>query len=173
MLCPSTLWKTHQQTIIQSSQLLRFIPCEPALKMTYTSPNNFMMAPSAIPYLVPFSPPAYLSIRNPHLLPLHLSPDWHQAMNVEFDTLLRNGTWTLAPLSPSMNLINLKWVFKIQRKADGSVERYKACVVAKGFHHQQGLDFGETFSPVIKPTTIRIVLSLVVSHRWRIQHIDI
>uniref|UniRef100_A0A2N9H9G4 Reverse transcriptase Ty1/copia-type domain-containing protein n=1 Tax=Fagus sylvatica TaxID=28930 RepID=A0A2N9H9G4_FAGSY len=81
------------------------------------------------------------------------SPHWRRAMNAEFDALMKNGTWVLTPPKPSQNLIGCKWVYRIKRHADGSIERYKARLVAKGFHQQLGIDYGETFSPVVKPTT--------------------
>ena len=84
-------------------------------------------------------------------------------MNLEFDALLKNQTWVLVPPHTAHNVIRCKWVFQIKRNADGSVECYKAHLVAKGFHQLPGVDFGETFSPVIKPTTIRTILSIVVS----------
>uniref|UniRef100_A0A2N9EUK2 Reverse transcriptase Ty1/copia-type domain-containing protein n=1 Tax=Fagus sylvatica TaxID=28930 RepID=A0A2N9EUK2_FAGSY len=101
------------------------------------------------------------------------SSEWRQAMNLEFDALLKNHTWTLVPSHPSQNLIGCKWVFRIKRKADGSIERHKARLVAKGFHQQPGLDYDETFSPVIKPTTVRTVLSLAISSGWLLRQIDI
>ena len=64
-------------------------------------------------------------------------------------------------------------MFRIKRLADGSFERYKARLVAKGFHQVPGVDYGETFSPVIKPTTVRIVLSLVVSKGWVLRQFDV
>ena len=94
-------------------------------------------------------------------------------MNVEFDALLRNGTWTLVAPSPTMNIVGCKGVFCIKRNADGSIDRYKAHLAAKGFHQQPGVDFGETYSPMVKPTTIRTVLSIVISFGWTICQLDI
>jgi len=94
-------------------------------------------------------------------------------MNVEFDALLQNQTWTLVPPSSNQNIIGCKWVFWLKRKADGSIDRHKARLVAKGFHQQSGIDYGETYSPVIKPTTVRLILSLAISSGWPIHQIDI
>lgn len=67
-----------------------------------------------------------------------------------------------------MNIIGGKWVFKIKTKADGSVKCYKARLVAKGFNLQEGIDNADTFSPVVHQTTIRMVLSIVVSRGWSV-----
>ena len=69
-------------------------------------------------------------------------------MNVEFDALLKNQTWSLVPPSPNQNIVGCKWVFHIKRNVDGSIECYKARLVAKGFHQQPGVDYDETYSPV-------------------------
>uniref|UniRef100_A0A2N9GZ91 Reverse transcriptase Ty1/copia-type domain-containing protein n=1 Tax=Fagus sylvatica TaxID=28930 RepID=A0A2N9GZ91_FAGSY len=100
-------------------------------------------------------------------------PNWRRAMNVEFDALLKNHTWTLVPPSPPQNIVGCKWVFCIKRNADGSIERYKARLVAKGFHQQPGVDYTETYSPVIKPTTVRTILSIAISAGWCVRQIDI
>ena len=100
-------------------------------------------------------------------------PEWRAAMAEEFNALLKNQTWSLVPPSPSQNTVGCKWVFKIKRKSDGSIERYKARLVAKGFHQQQGLDYEETFSPVVKPTTIRTVLSIATSFAWPLRQLDV
>jgi hypothetical protein len=100
-------------------------------------------------------------------------PAWRDAMNNEFDALLQNGTWTLIPPTSTMNIVGCKWVFRLKRKADGSIDRYKARLVVKGFHQQPGIDLGDTYSPVIRPTTIRLVLSLAISSGWPIRQIDV
>ena len=70
-------------------------------------------------------------------------------------------------------MVHCKWVYKIKRGSDGSIARYKARLVAKGFLQQYGLDYGETFSPVVKPATVRIVLALVVQNRWSLKQLDV
>ena len=62
-------------------------------------------------------------------------PKWRQAIDTEVNILLKNKTWILVPYHPTMNLIGYKWVFKLTYKFDGFVDRYKARMVAKGFHH--------------------------------------
>nr|AAU90288.2 Polyprotein, putative [Solanum demissum] len=98
---------------------------------------------------------------------------WRHAMSEEYNALIQNGTWELVPLSPSQNIIGCKWVFKRKLKSDGSLDRYKARLVAKGYHQRPGLDFADTFSPVVKPATIRLLLSLAVSHQWHVTQLDI
>lgn len=91
-------------------------------------------------------------------------------MTDEFHELLKNNTWMLVPLpSTVQHPVGCKWVFKVKEKAYGFIERYKARLVAKGFHQQHGVDYEETFSPVVKPTTIYIVLIINVTFVWSLQ----
>jgi hypothetical protein len=94
-------------------------------------------------------------------------------MKVEISALEQNQTWSLVPLPPSKKAIDCKWVFKIKHKIDGTVERYKARLVAKGYTQQAGIDFLETFSPVIWMTTIRVVLALAAQAGWFLHQLDI
>ena len=100
-------------------------------------------------------------------------PTWKKAMQDEYDALLRNGTWRLVPQKQGTNIIDCKWVYKIKKKADGSIDRYKARLVAKGFKQRYGIDYEDTFSPVVKIATIRLVLSIAVSRGWCLRQLDV
>src|SRR4051812_45215923 len=82
------------------------------------------------------------------------------AMREEFNALQQNKTRTLVPKPPGVNVVSVKWVLKHKFHADGTLARYKDRWVCHGFSQQHGIDFDETFSPVVKPRTICVVLSL-------------
>ncbi|KAJ9568078.1 hypothetical protein OSB04_004044 [Centaurea solstitialis] len=100
-------------------------------------------------------------------------PQWRKAMQEEYDALLRNQTWSLVPPESVPNLVGSKWVFRTKFKPNGTIDRLKARLVAKGFHQRPGLDYIETFSPVVKPATLRLVLSLASSQNWPLRQLDI
>jgi hypothetical protein len=100
-------------------------------------------------------------------------PQWCTAMDEEFSALQRQHTWSLVPPPIGKNIVGCKWVFKLKRNSDGSISRYKARLVAKGFHQQYGIDFEETFSPVVKPPTVRLILALAVTYNWPLRQLDV
>jgi hypothetical protein len=91
---------------------------------------------------------------------------WRGAMDEEYRTLLRNGTCHLVPSHHTNNTIDCKWVYKIKRKQDGSVDMYKARLVTKGFRQRFGIDYSDMFILAIKSATIHLMLSLAVSRGW-------
>lgn len=88
---------------------------------------------------------------------------WQQAIQTELAALDKTKTWTLVDLPEGKVPIGCKWVFKVKQKVDGSIERYKARLVAKGYTQTEGIDYIETFSPVVKLTTVRTLLSVAAS----------
>ncbi|MCH80541.1 retrovirus-related Pol polyprotein from transposon TNT 1-94, partial [Trifolium medium] len=110
--------------------------------------------------------------QNTHTMAMQ-HPEWLQAMKSEYDALMTNNTWSLVQLPDDRKAIGCKWVFRLKQNPDGSINKYKARLVAKGFHQKHGFDYTETFSPVVKPVTVRTVLTLAVTNKWSIQQLDI
>jgi hypothetical protein len=98
---------------------------------------------------------------------------WKNAMNKEVDALQKNNTWHPVPQKPGTNIIDCMWVYKVKRKEDGNIDRYKARLVAKGFKQRYGIEYEDTFSPVVKATTTHLVLSLAVSQGWSLRQLDV
>jgi Reverse transcriptase (RNA-dependent DNA polymerase) len=94
-------------------------------------------------------------------------------MASEMNALTQNNTWTLVPPQPNQQIIGRKWLYKNKRWVDGTIDRYKACLVAKWFNQIEGIDYFDTFSPVVRPTTIRLVLLIAVSFNWSIWQLDV
>lgn len=93
-------------------------------------------------------------------------------MDVEIQALHTHETWILVLSQPDMNVICFKWVGKIKQHHDDIFECYNARLVAKGFNKQEGIDFSESFNPVVKASTICLVLSLIVSRKWLVHQFD-
>ncbi|GJR92139.1 ribonuclease H-like domain-containing protein [Tanacetum coccineum] len=100
-------------------------------------------------------------------------PNWQNAMRDEYTALIKNKTWTLVPRPPDTNIVRCMWLFRHKYMADGTLSRYKARLVANGSTQLEGVDVDETFSPVVKPGTIRTVLSLAASRHWPIHQLDV
>ena len=87
-------------------------------------------------------------------------PGWEKAMTTRHEILMKNQTWNLIALPPRKKSIGCKWVHKVQYKADGSLDKYKAQLVTKGFSQQEGIDYEETFAPTARMSIIRLVLAM-------------
>ncbi|WJX56325.1 hypothetical protein P8452_41992 [Trifolium repens] len=119
-------------------------------------------------------PKAFLTTSEPNTVKNALAdPQWSQAMHTEFKALTDNNTWSLVSLPPKKRAIGCKWNFRIKENPDGTVNKYKARLVVNCFLQTPSFDFTETFSLVIKPVTIRIILTLAVTYKWAVQQIDI
>lgn len=100
-------------------------------------------------------------------------PDWRQAMQLEVDALERNQTWVVTSLPLGKKAIGCKWIYKLKYRADGTLERRKARLVAKGYTQQEGIDYLDTFSPVTKLTTVKILLALAALQGWFLNQLDV
>ncbi|GKC66917.1 ribonuclease H-like domain-containing protein [Tanacetum coccineum] len=100
-------------------------------------------------------------------------PNWQNAMRDEYTALIKNKTWTLVPRPPNTNIVCCMWLFCHKYLADGTLNRYKAGLIATGSTQLEGVDVDETFSPVVKPSTIQTVLRLAASRHWPIYQLDV
>jgi hypothetical protein len=91
----------------------------------------------------------------------------------ELTALMHHDTQELVPCSASIKPVGCKWVFRVKRHPDGSIDRFKARLVVKGYNQQPGLDYTNTFSPVVKPATIHSILTIVVMHGWNLRQMDV
>ena len=98
---------------------------------------------------------------------------WRKAICAELDSMKLRGVFRATELPAGQHTIGTKWVFKIKRKADGSIEKYKARLVAKGFKQKQGIDYTETFSPVVKYVTLRMVIAITKYFDWSLYQLDV
>ena len=98
---------------------------------------------------------------------------WEAAMQKEMDSIYTNDVWDLVELPANRTLVGNKWVFKKKTKADGSIEQYKARLVAQGFSQKQGLDYDKTFSPVIRFESFRSLVAVAIQKRLKLHQLDI
>ena len=98
---------------------------------------------------------------------------WTKACKEEIESINRNKTWTLVDKPHGVKIIGLKWIFKVKKNADGTINKFKARLVAKGYVQELGIDFEEAFAPVARIETIRLLISLASAHDWEIHHLDV
>jgi hypothetical protein len=99
-------------------------------------------------------------------------PEWQFAMVEEITALEHTNTWDLVPHPPSTVLFTCKWIYKIKTPSDGSIERYKAHLIARGFQQQYGRDYEETFALVAHRTTVYTLIAVASVRRWTISQLD-
>ena len=86
---------------------------------------------------------------------------------------MKIDVWDVVPRPEGKLVVTFKWIYKIKHAADGSIEKYKARFVARGFSQKEGIDYEETFAPITRYTSIRSVLSLVTVMKWKIHQMDV
>ena len=100
-------------------------------------------------------------------------PEWRAAMDCELEALEENKTWSIVSLPIGKHLVGCKWVYKIKHKANGTIERYKARLVAKGYTQREGIDYVDTFSPVAKLVTVKLLLAIAAVKGWHLSQLDV
>ena len=124
-----------------------------------------------------FKPKLYTATlinKEPDTVPEALNDkNWYKAMKEEYEALIRNETWSLIPPPAEYKIVGNKWVFRVKQNSDGSIAKYKARLVAKGFQQTEGIDYFKTFNPIIKASTVRVLLRLAVMHSWMIRQLDV
>jgi len=101
------------------------------------------------------------------------NPKWDNAMDEKMAALDANVTWELVALPKDKKVIGCKWVYKVKHNADGSVNRYKAKLVVKGYAQTYGIDYEETFSPVAKMTIVRAIIAMAATKGWSLHQMDV
>jgi hypothetical protein len=99
--------------------------------------------------------------------------DWKETVRNEMDSILSNGTWELVDRPYGYKPMGCKWVFKRKLMPDGTIDKYKAMLVAKGYTQKEGKDFFDTYSPIARLITIHILLSLAASHGLLVHQMDV
>lgn len=96
-----------------------------------------------------------------------------QPLKEEYESIIKNKTWDLFELLEGKEPIGCKWLYKPKFKADGSVDKYKVSLVAKGYSKKYGIDYEETFAPVAKLNTVRMLIAFATKHRWSLHQLDV
>ena len=98
---------------------------------------------------------------------------WRDAMMDEYHSIMKNDVWEIVPRPEGKSVVTSHWLYKLKHAADGSVEKYKAKFVARGFSQVEGIDYDETFASVARYTSIRALISIAVEIGWKIHQMDV
>ena len=98
---------------------------------------------------------------------------WKEAINDEMDSIMGNNTWVLIDLPPGCKPLGSKWIFKRKMKVDGTIDKFKARLVVQGFRQKYGTDYFDTYAPVARISTIRLLIALAAIHKLVIHQMDV
>ncbi|SPC63291.1 uncharacterized protein UHOD_12086 [Ustilago sp. UG-2017b] len=99
-------------------------------------------------------------------------PKWEEAINIELDSLVNTSTWTIVNLPQGRKPISARWVFKTKQDADNNISKFKACLVACGYSQVHGVDYHNTYSPMVSITCLQMVMCYGIKHGYRICQLD-
>ena len=99
--------------------------------------------------------------------------EWKDAMIEEYQLVMKNDVWDVVPRPKWKSIVTSKWIYKIKRAADDSIEKYKERFLARSFFQKEGIDYEETFAPVARYTSIRSILALAAVMKWKIHQMDV
>jgi hypothetical protein len=94
-------------------------------------------------------------------------------MTEEYQSIMKNEVWEIVPRPKDKDVVSFRLLFKIKHAADGSIEKYKASIVAHGFSQKEGIDYEETFAPVARYTSIRTIIALAAKMKWKLHQMDV
>ncbi|CAA7061321.1 unnamed protein product [Microthlaspi erraticum] len=100
-------------------------------------------------------------------------PGWNLAVGDEINTIYMLNTFTLVPYTEDMNVLGCRWIFTIKMKPEGELDKLKARLVAKGYDKEEGIDYLETYSPVVRTATIRMILDVATTKGWKLKQLDV
>jgi hypothetical protein len=99
--------------------------------------------------------------------------EWRNAMEEEYESIMKNNTWELTELPKHKNPIGCRWIYKLKFKPDGSIDKYKARLVEKGYSQTKSIDYAETFAPVNKLNIIILLIALATKYHWKLHQLDV
>ena len=98
---------------------------------------------------------------------------WVDAMVQEYQYIIKNDVWEIVPRPKDKSMVSSKWIFKTKHPIDGSIEKYKAIFVARGFSQKEGIEYDDTFAPIARYTSIRTILALESNTKWKLHQMDV
>ena len=91
----------------------------------------------------------------------------------EYQSIMKNDVWEIVPRHEGNLVVTSRWIYKIKHRADGSIEKYKARFVVKGFSQKEGVDYDETFGPMARHTSIRSIIAIASAMGWKLHQMDV